>query len=167
MIKRLINTLINKGKSTNNMINDASNDDLESGISISKLVNIFIKDEYTNNQSDKKGSRSKQTQSEFSEESSKMEENENYYDNLSDREIHIIKLEQLNREVGIGKCPTCDESRINETKTNIENKVIRVHSCDNPSCHRYIYPGDRSTVGKLRYDIISEEQNIQETINIK
>lgn len=168
MIKRLINNVISRGKSTTNKINGGSDGDLENSISIkSRFINIFIKDEYTNNQTVEKESKNKQIQSEVNKESSKAEENKNTYNNLSDRENHIIKLEQLNREVGVGQCPTCDNSSISETKINVNDKVIKVHSCDNPSCHRYIYPGDRNKVGELRYDLISEEQNIQETINIK
>lgn len=167
MIQKLINRLIYSHNNVDNKEKSTQEDDLKNDLSIkNRFINLFIKEEY---KSDKIQNEEAKNNDEIKSEENTADskDNESIYNDLSERENHMIKLEQLNREIGVGECPTCNKRNIDKTKVTINKNEINVHSCNNPSCHRYIYPGDRTKVGNLRYDLINTEQNIQDAINIK
>lgn len=161
--KKIINIFIvdKKSKSSQNIrLKDA-------------IINLFIKDDSDTNIKEKQSNNSSKDEKEEKKKNEILQtddsDSESYvpdnYDKLSDREKHILKLDKLNKDVGSGECPTCKEQKISITSIEIKdkNKTIKVHSCENASCHRYIYPGDRDTVGILR-DKLKEKNILKKTL---
>lgn len=154
-----------KNKIINIFIEDEKNSDSSNDFSLKEsIIDIFIEEESTDfNQNEDVNN-----QSDSEEENNIVKTNNTTsgdyipsdYKNLSDREKHILKLDKLNKDVGTGVCPTCKEKNIETTDIKIEDKekTVKVHSCKNAGCHRYIYPGDRDSVGILRNEL--EENDI-------
>lgn len=188
MIDNIINFITNKNETKNS---DISASNSRKKVLKTKIISIFIEDStsessqntsikdsiidiFTEDDTDKKVTEKDDKKSNNTEEKDKIVQTNNTdskdyvpddYKNLSDREKHILKLDKLNKDVGSGECPTCKEESISVTSIEIQdkNKSIEIHSCENAGCHRYIYPGDRDTVGILR-DKLKDKNILKKTL---